>query len=169
MDKKRKFCFCWLDSSKLFERFVTKLWLSYLGRTNQWCKDDCFCWNYFVYSLGVGKMYPAAVFQIPTQTNDWNQSFKRQNFQKQPQLINKMIRSWYKKIIRDLQRDFPKWSHGFLFWLLSSKTISPSITLAFGSFVAPKGSLTQNWWLERVSITLKYVICMYTNITFKKT
>ena len=60
-----------------FQAIVNKLQFSSFGRSNQRNKNSIFCRNYFVHNLGEGKMYPAALQKIPTQTVDSSQVFER--------------------------------------------------------------------------------------------
>ena len=66
----------WLMCSN-FQPIVIKLRFSSFGGTNQSNKDSILRRNYFVHSLGEGKMYPAALHKNPTQTVDSSQVFER--------------------------------------------------------------------------------------------
>ena len=76
MIKKVHFVKLWLKGS-IFESIVNKLWLSRLGETYQRFKDAIFGRNQLIHTLGEGKMYPAALHRIPTQTVDSSQIFER--------------------------------------------------------------------------------------------
>ena len=68
-------------------------------------------------------MYPAALQKILTQTVDSSQVFERWILQEQPKMINKMMKSWDRNTISNLEQVCPKQDQDFLPLLLSSKTI----------------------------------------------
>ena len=85
----------WLKFSN-FEPIVNKLWLLRLRQTNWRYKDAIVCRNYFVPSLGDGKMWGAALHKMTSRTIYSSQVFKRWTFLKQPMVINKITTSWDK-------------------------------------------------------------------------
>ena len=70
-------------------------------------------------------MYPIALHTIPTQTVDSSQVFAF-SYSHQRKSTNSQ-KKWDRNTIKDLEQVRPKQAHDFLFWLLSSKTILPSL------------------------------------------
>ena len=68
-------------------------------------------------------MYPAALHKNPKQTVDSSQVFERWILQKQPEVMNKMIDTWHRNTISNVEQVCPKQDQDFLSWLLSPKTI----------------------------------------------
>ena len=97
-------------------------------------------------------MYPAALQKIPTQVVDSSQVFERWILQKQPKMISKMIKSWDKKTISDLEQVCPKQDQDFLSWLMSSKTILSRLILSSNSVIRFVSSISQN---EKNHVDLK--------------
>ena len=90
---------------------VNNLWLSRLGGTFQWFNDATFCKNYLVSSLGDGELYSTAPHRSSTQTLDSSQAFERRILQKQPKIINEIIKSCDKNAIKYPERVSPKQAH----------------------------------------------------------
>ena len=76
-----------------------------------------------------------ALHKIPTQTVDSSQVYEKRIPQKQLKMMNKMRKSWDRNTISDLEQVRPKQAQDFLSWLLSSKTIFPSLILSSGSVI----------------------------------
>ena len=60
-------------------------------------------------------MYPVAFHKIPSKTLDSSQVLGRLFLQKQQNIVNKEPKGWDKRSIRDLEKVYPKHTHGFLF------------------------------------------------------
>ena len=140
--KKVNFVKFWLEVS-ISEPIENKLWLSRLGRTNQWYKNASFRRYWLVHSLGEGKSYPAALHRIPTQTVDSSQFSERWILQRQPKIINNIKTSWDENTIKDLEQVCPKQAHDFLSWLLTLKTILPRVLSSFWSVICLVSSIFQ--------------------------
>ena len=102
-------------------------------------------------------MYPAALQKIPTQTADSSQIFDRWILQKQPKMINKMIKSWDRNTISDLEQVCPKQAQDFLSLLLSSKTIWPRLILFSWSIICFVSSIFQNECYRNNHVELKEI------------
>ena len=63
--------------------------------------------DHLVQKLGEGKLYPAALHKIPTQTVDSSQVFEK-CLQKHPKLIKKLTKNWDRNAISDLEQVCPK-------------------------------------------------------------
>ena len=140
--KKVNFVKLWLNWSN-FPLILKKLRFSSFWGTKQWNKVSIFFRNYLVHNLGEGKMYPAALHKIPTQTVDSSQVFERWILRKQSKMINKMTKSWDRNTISDLQQVWPKQVQDFHSWLLSSKTILPRLILSSWSVICFVSSISQ--------------------------
>ena len=77
-------------------------------------KQRLFCRKSLFHCLGEGKMYPAALHKMPTQTVDSSHVFGGRNVQKQPKMIKKMTKSWDRNTISDLDQVCPKQAQDFL-------------------------------------------------------
>ena len=134
---------------------LKKLHFSSFGRTNQWNKDPILCRNYLVHCLGEGKMYPAALHKVPTQTVGSSQVFERWILQKHPRMINKMTKCWDRNTISDLEQVCPKQAQDFLSWLLSSKTTLPRLMLSSRSVICFVSSVFQNECYKKIMSSWK--------------
>ena len=79
--------------------------------SNQRFKNAVFCRNLLVLDFAEGKMYPAALHKIPSQTLDSSEVWAKCIRQKQPQKIKRITKNWDKNIITDLERFCPKQDH----------------------------------------------------------
>ena len=84
------------------------------ARSNQRYKNAVFCRNYLVHNFGEGKMYPAALHKIPTQTVGSSGVLAKCIRQEQPQIIKSILKNLDKKTIRDLEQVCPKRDHDLL-------------------------------------------------------
>ena len=144
----------WLNCSK-FQSILNTLPFSSFWRTNHWNIDSIFCRNYLVHNLGEGRMYPAALHRISTQTVDLSQVFERWNLQKQPKMINKMSKSGDRNTISGLEQVCPKQAQDFFSWLLSSKSILRRLILSSWSVIWVVGSISQKECYRKNHVDLK--------------
>ena len=105
----------------------------------------------FVHNLGEGKMYPVALYKIPTQTVGSSQIFERWILQKQPKVINKMTESWDKNTVSYLEQVCPKRDQIFVSWLWSSKPFLHILILSSRSVICFVNSISQNDCFRKTS------------------
>ena len=132
----------WLKCS-IFQLIVNRLQFSCFGRSKQRNEDKIFCRDELFHNLGKGKLYPAALQKIPTQTVDLPQVFESWVLQKQPKMINKMTKSWDRNTISDLEQVCTERDRDLLSWLLSSKTISSTIISHSSSVICFVSSISE--------------------------
>ena len=94
-----------------FQPLMNQVRFARTARSNHRYKNAVFCRNQFVHKFGEGKMYPAALHKIFTQTVDLSQVLAKCTNQKQPQKIKSVTKNWDKNTIKDLEQICPKQDH----------------------------------------------------------
>ena len=140
---------CWYKSiccQFLVERFQSwancNLSVIFRSRTEQpviWRGFSCR--NYLVQIRGDGRLYPAALHKVASQTIHSSQVFERWILQNQPEIIIKIKKNWDKYTNKGLF--CPKQPHDFVSWLWPSKTSSPRIIIPSWSIICLLHSLPQ--------------------------
>ena len=97
VDGKNRFC---QTRVEMFKLSTTHVRFARIAGSNQRYKNVVFCRNYFFHNFGEGKIYPAALHKIPTQTVDSSQVLAKCIRQKQPQIIKTITKNWDKNTIK---------------------------------------------------------------------
>ena len=90
-----------------FQPLMYQVGFAGIARSKRRYENAVFCRNYFFHNLGEGKMYPATLHKIPTQTVDSSQVLAKCIRQKQPQAIRRFTNNWNKDTIKDLEQVCP--------------------------------------------------------------